>query len=109
MEDDFNEDLDNAFYREELLEEKVQELEKENAKLKARVKRLEKRVAKLKKRDETLAEEILELDAEKACDIPIYEKKIEGRCPKCGSKLEELPIPGKTMHLCTRCDFREVV
>ena len=40
MEDDFNEDLDNAFYREELLEEKVQELEKENAKLKARVKRL---------------------------------------------------------------------
>ena len=86
----------------------MEELQKENLKLKLRVKRLEKRVAKLKKRDETLAEEILELDQEVASDIPFYEKKIEGRCKACGAKTEKIDIPGRVLIICTKCQHREV-
>ena len=90
------------------MEPTVEDLLKENEDLKKRVKRLEKRVAKLKKRHETVVEELLEMDNELASDVPVYEKKIEGKCPKCGSKMEKLEIPGKVLSLCTRCQHRSV-
>jgi len=90
-----------------MTEPTLEDLIKENSKLKQRIKRLEKRVKKLKARDETLAEEILELDQEVASEIPIYEKKIEGRCPKCGAKTEEIEIPGRLLIMCTKCQHRE--
>lgn len=89
------------------MSEELEGLKAENLKLKQRVKRLEKRVKKLKTREETLAEEILELDAEVAANVPVYEINREGRCEKCGKKCDSLQLPVGILLTCG-CGWRKI-